>query len=221
MKTMNKISASVIFFLTATIAFGGALKVELTKTDVTCFGQKTGKIEAFISGGKSPYAIRWNNGSTAPTIENIGGGMYSCTVTDAEGATITESVKIEMPKPIAVSFNSPSKTIVENLNADLNIAITGGTPWAIDNVATNYMIRLNGQSFYGHPESLQSGVYQLSIEDAAGCKFNFKTNIIVDNSGVEETMANGNGLGKIHMNVHTKDMSHNDLQQTTFAKNIN
>jgi hypothetical protein len=221
MKTMNKVFATVIFFLTATIAFGGALKIELTKTDVTCFGQKTGKIEAFISGGKSPYSIKWNNGSTATTIENIGSGMYSCTVTDAVGNTLTESAKIEMPKPIAVSFNSPNKMIVENLNADLNVAITGGTPWKIDNVATNYMIRLNGQSFYEHPENLQSGVYQLSIEDAAGCKFNFKTNIIIENSGAGDTVVESNGLGKILMNVHTKDMSKFDTQAFTVAKNIN
>lgn len=221
MKAINKISASVIIFLTATMAFGGALKVEFTKTDVTCFGQKTGKIEALISGGKSPYSIKWNNGSTATTIENIGSGMYSCTITDAAGNTLTESVKIEMPKPIAVSFNSPNKLVVENLNADLNIGITGGTPWKIENVATNYMIRLNGQSFYEHPENLQSGVYQLSIEDAAGCKFNFKTNIIVENTGAGDLSAESNGLGKIRMNVHTRDMSTIHSQEFTVAKNLN
>jgi hypothetical protein len=221
MKTINKLSASLIILLTASIAFGGALKVEFTKTDVTCFGKKNGKIEAFISGGKSPYSIKWNNGSTATIIENIGSGMYSCTITDAAGNTQTESIKIDMPKPIAVSFNSPGKTMVENLNADLDIAITGGTPWKLDNVTTNYMIRLNGQSFYEHPETLQSGVYQLSIEDAAGCKFSFNTNILVENTGASATSTEGNGLGKIRMNVHTRDMSTIDSQEITVAKNLN
>lgn len=47
-----------------------------------------------VSGGRAPYTYRWENGTTLPTRENLGPGNYSCTITDAVGATAQASVTI-------------------------------------------------------------------------------------------------------------------------------
>lgn len=60
-----------------------------------CRGGNTGKITLDLQGGKPPYQVRWNHGDTNPTADNLIAGTYTATVTDAEGASLTQSFIIE------------------------------------------------------------------------------------------------------------------------------
>lgn len=50
-----------------------------------------GKAEVNASGGTPPYTIQWDNGSTGQSVDNLGLGTHSVTVTDANGCTQTTS----------------------------------------------------------------------------------------------------------------------------------
>jgi large repetitive protein len=66
----------------------GALTASLNVTNVYCNGRGDGGIEAKVSGGKAPYTFKWSanaNGSTTALANSLNGGVYTVTITDANG----------------------------------------------------------------------------------------------------------------------------------------
>lgn len=145
-----------------------ALAVHYTKTNVSCFGQANGKIELSVYGGKMPYVIKWQDGTSATVLENLKSGTYKVQVVDQHGTIVEESITIEMPSPITMTYNSQQEYLVEGLNASMDVALTGGTPWDNNNTPF-YFVRLNGQANFSDPHALDDGTYKLTIEDARGC----------------------------------------------------
>lgn len=145
-----------------------ALAIHYTKTNVSCFGQANGKIEISVYGGKMPYTVQWQNGESATVLENLKSGTYKVQVIDNHGTLVEETITIEMPSPLTMSYNSKQEYIVEGLNASMDVALAGGTPWENNN-SPFYFVRLNGQANFNDPHALDDGTYKLTIEDARGC----------------------------------------------------
>jgi hypothetical protein len=60
--------------------------LEIAISDLTnASGGDNGSVSLTISGGNEPYSVLWNTGSTETVLENIGSGIYTVTVTDANG----------------------------------------------------------------------------------------------------------------------------------------
>ena len=55
--------------------------------DESCLGEQDGFIQIAVQNGTPPYSILWSNGDTTTTINNLGAGTYTVTVTDSEGCT--------------------------------------------------------------------------------------------------------------------------------------
>lgn len=215
MKT-NTFFSLVIGTVLSTFTFAqNTLRAEITKADVTCFGQANGKAELYITGGQAPYAIQWNNGETTTAIENLKKGTYAVTITDAQGQTTTESVSIDMPKPITLTYNTPVLTAADNFNAKLNVMITGGSPW--ENTLTNqniYFVRIDGKSYYENPENIPAGKHLLSIEDAHGCALSVNTNMTIHLAGeTAQTEQTIEGLGNIDMTVFPTHLANQTTTQ--------
>ena len=77
-----------------TITEPDELTIQVSGTDITCFGFNDGTASVQINGGTLPYTIQWNNGAGTPTISNLGPGMYVVIVTDANGCTAMGSVMV-------------------------------------------------------------------------------------------------------------------------------
>ncbi len=77
------------------------LKPNLTVTaleDANCNEIKKGSAAANVTGGTAPYTYLWNTipTQTKETANNLQQGIYSITVTDANGCTDTKSVSISI-----------------------------------------------------------------------------------------------------------------------------
>ena len=57
-------------------------------------GGSNGWMELTVTGGEPPYTILWSTGETDETLDYIGQGSYSVTVTDANGCVGTDSQSI-------------------------------------------------------------------------------------------------------------------------------
>ncbi|OFY14325.1 MAG: hypothetical protein A2X02_01050, partial [Bacteroidetes bacterium GWF2_29_10] len=53
--------------------------------EYVCNGASDGRLQAFVSGGTSPYTYSWSNNSTLNNASNLNDGIYYLTVTDAKG----------------------------------------------------------------------------------------------------------------------------------------
>lgn len=92
----------------------------------TCVGINDGYINLNIVGGVSPYNIAWSNGSTNPTLTNLGPGNYSVTVTDANGCSNTGTYNLVAPAMIFVNLDS-LYSIWLGESVELNAIASGGT----------------------------------------------------------------------------------------------
>lgn len=66
--------------------------------DANCDGTKKGTATATVLDGSPPYIYSWNNlpGQISETATNLLPGEYFANVTDANGCTVTKSVKIDV-----------------------------------------------------------------------------------------------------------------------------
>lgn len=80
------------------------LSVMIDKTDIPCYENNKGSLFAQTSGGWSPYALQWSNGSSSSLQTSLPLGTYSITVKDAKGCIVTSAVKIEQLQCCDVFF---------------------------------------------------------------------------------------------------------------------
>jgi len=89
-------------------------------TPLDCSGEPIGVLAANASGSfGAPFSYLWSNGSTSASPSDLAGGVYSVTVTDAEGCTQVETVTLT--QPVAVKLNAfivlagqSAATVLEN-----------------------------------------------------------------------------------------------------------
>jgi len=71
------------------------LEISLQETIVTCTDGNNGEVSVSVEGGAAPYTYIWNNDATTERISGLTPGIYSVTVTDANGCTATTSIELE------------------------------------------------------------------------------------------------------------------------------
>jgi len=146
-----------IFFLSIILmAFTSATIINFTKTNVRCYGKNSGKISASVDGVNTPYTYQWSTGETTQAIENLYAGIYTVTVTDANGLTFTKSTSITQ--------NSEMICTVYRVNDVATASVTGGVPpytylWDTSPLQTNSAATgLNPNT-----------IYRVKITDSKNC----------------------------------------------------
>jgi hypothetical protein len=151
-----------------------ALTVSSANTNPGCYGDSTGSSSVTAGGGTPGYTYLWMpGGQTAASVSGLTAGSYSCTVTDANGCTIMESMTIVDPAAISVLINAPD-TICEGNSAVLMASGSGGTGslsyvWQPGN--------LSGSTVTVNPSS--TAMLYVVITDSIGCTFTDSTLLTV------------------------------------------
>lgn len=82
--------------------------------------QCTGTLKVKVNGGDPPYTYLWNNGQTQQQINSVCEGVYSVTVTDYNGCTVTKD-NIYMPLCTAKQYViSPENNFIDYENKKLS-----------------------------------------------------------------------------------------------------
>jgi PKD repeat protein len=130
--------------------------------DVSCAGGDDGAIDIELIGSTGPYNYTWSNGKATQDINNLDPGPYELIVTDANGCIATESMEVEEPNNVNISFTK-IRPSCGNSNGVIEAQAAGGTgPYSYvwDHGGTSAII--NG---------VPAGVYGLNVIDANGCLF--------------------------------------------------
>ncbi len=71
-------------------------------SEVSCKDNDDGEIQAYVSGGTSPYTYSWDNGEATSLITDLDGGVYTLTVTDDSLCTGQASVEVTVNPQICL-----------------------------------------------------------------------------------------------------------------------
>ncbi len=177
-------------------------------TNPDCYGANNGEIVVSAIVGQAPYQFAWSNGliisSSAGTeaISGIGGGIYSVTITDANGCTgITQSIEIDEPAALNVVIHSvESPTCFGETTGQVYVDIEGGSDpltYAWSNGYTN-------EDLIG----VGSGNYLLTITDGNGCTtvsplvtVDNPTAIEINLNSIESVTCFGENAGSINTGI--------------------
>ncbi|HEY0976117.1 MAG TPA: gliding motility-associated C-terminal domain-containing protein [Flavobacteriales bacterium] len=138
---------------------------------VTCPGDCDGTVTATGMNGTAPFTFLWENGQTTATATGLCPGQHTCTVTDANGQSVTVTTVVQEPQPMEVFFWTaggvsdclqPTGTLAVNI---IYGGITNGLgypagydfAWAHSNLDTAYF------------EAMAPGAYPVTITDQNGC----------------------------------------------------
>ncbi|MBT7480939.1 MAG: hypothetical protein HN677_00925, partial [Flavobacteriales bacterium] len=95
-------------------------------TDVLCTGNSTGSIDITVSGGVPPYSYLWSNGSTSEDLANITAGNYIINVTDAQGQTLFDTIIVNEPLALSLSYVITNESSVGASDGSIDMTVAGG-----------------------------------------------------------------------------------------------
>jgi hypothetical protein len=138
----------------------GPLMASTAVEQIACFGQATGAIDLTLAGGTPGYAVVWNDGATTPGRQDLTAGMYTTTVTDANGCTTIVADTIDEPSLIQSAVAEMNATC-GYANGSAQLFALGGHPpytygWSNGNTTSSL-------------DSIASGTFTVTITDAYGC----------------------------------------------------
>lgn len=140
-----------------------ALQVNAVTAPVTCSGGSDGSASVAPSGGNGPFAFSWQPaGGSGAAANNLSAGVYTCTVTDAQGCATPVTVTVSEPLPVAVFVSDD--TICFGQSYVLVGNASGGT--APYSYSWNSGVSVQ-QTYSVSPSSTSS--YSLVATDANGC----------------------------------------------------
>ncbi len=191
----NSCTASI----TVTISEATLLTVAETHTNVLCYGDNTGAIDATVSGGIAPFSFLWNDGSANEDRTSIAAGNFMLTVTDNNGCTALLSATVAEPSLLSAISSHTNVTCNGLNNGTITLIVNGG---------------ISPYSFLANPvpagtttvPNLAPNTYTGNLTDANGCAV-MLTEIITEPAAltVSEThndaICNGNASGSIDVTV--------------------
>ncbi|MBK8366506.1 MAG: VCBS repeat-containing protein [Bacteroidetes bacterium] len=93
---------------------------------ILCNGANNGQLTIDGIQGTSPYTYSWSTGATTQTITNLSPGVYTVTVTDANGCMKIRTQAITEPSPVTVTITASNSSICSGSSSTLTASASGG-----------------------------------------------------------------------------------------------
>jgi len=127
----------------------------------------TGKIYITGQTGVSPYTYLWGNNETTSSISGLTAGVYTVTVIDSGGCSITKQATVLDVEPPVITNLLPVSPSCFQADGQITVRVNGGT-------APFYYVLSNGISKIDFSTSvtftgLSSGIYTVTVTDAGLC----------------------------------------------------
>ncbi|MDG1157843.1 MAG: gliding motility-associated C-terminal domain-containing protein, partial [Flavobacteriales bacterium] len=158
------------------------LELNALITDVICFGESTGVIDAVVSGGTPGFSLTWvgPDGFTSDQsfIDNLAAGQYDVSIVDVNACQLDTFIIVGQNTQLSSNALLVPPTCFEGSNGEIDLEIDGGQ--------APYTFEVNGpNAYFSDIEpmfSLEAGQYIVSITDDLGCLVNDTLNLIAPDS---------------------------------------
>ena len=140
-------------------------------TSILCFGDSTGAINNTISGGTEGYTYLWDTADTLMSLQNLAAGIYSLTVTDANGCQDSLVNEITQPQDsITLTYNQSPILCFGDTTATVDLFVTGGTP--------QYVYNWSNGADTEDLINMGAGNYTIEVVDSNGCSSDLNVEVI-------------------------------------------
>ncbi len=148
--------------------------------NVSCFGGSDASAWVITNGGTAPYAFSWSpNTSVNDTAFNLSQGIYTATITDDKGCTLSQVITIIQPTELLAGTSNLINTFCAQVNGEATATATGGTgPYTYSWSTGSSSPTITG---------LAAGTYTVVITDAMSCQ-DTAVAIITDTPGGTATI---------------------------------
>lgn len=102
------------------------ISINTSITPTSC-GNSNGAISTLIANGISPYQSLWSNGSTEESINNLASGVYTITVTDGFGCSVSVSRIVESSTGLNTALTVSGASCGKSTGS-IDVAVTNGVP---------------------------------------------------------------------------------------------
>jgi len=181
----------VVFGDTAVLTEPALLVLNSVESDsALCNNDNSGTITLDVTGGRLPYTISTDGGSTYPysalLVENVLGGDHSVMVKDASGCILDAGTVTVLEPNVLEIFLQSSADITHEANGEITVTAEGGTaPYTFTlspNAGTD-----NGNGSYSFSAG-EGGTYTVEVTDAHSCGPASTSDIIItDYTGILNT----------------------------------
>ena len=143
------------------------IEINASILPIPCFGG-TGGIQLEVVQAAEPYDIIWSNGETGDTVSNLLAGIYSMTLSDADGCEVIEEFMLEDPMELTLSpivthiscNNDPGSILLNSSGGNGLLSYSWSHGPNMDSIAVN-----------------SPGLYAATVTDSNGCEIIFEQNI--------------------------------------------
>ena len=113
------------------VASGSSSLAGTASSTPTECGMNDGSASVNATGGTAPYTYLWSNGFTTATITNLPPAIYTVTITDSDGCTVTITVEVAgSSAPVAGTISTDDPTTIcagDGVPDPITINTDGGT----------------------------------------------------------------------------------------------
>jgi gliding motility-associated-like protein len=175
-----------------------------TITDVLCYGDFSGSIDATVSGGSPGYTFLWTNGLGNPIgngedLNAVQAGTYGLLITDLNGCTYSLSGTVIQPDTaLYYSYTVTNVLCHGDLTGAIDLTVAGGTApyaysWSPGGATTQDI------------SSIPAGTYSFGVLDDNGCPIGGSMIItqptapLAVTAAVTNVLCNGESNGAINL----------------------
>lgn len=135
------------------------MNINSSSTNLNCNGDNDGNAMVVATGGLPGYSYLWSNGQTSDQLTNVAAGVYTVSVTDANGCELTNTVTLSEPSTAVLA------NVTDNGNGTATASVTGGVgPY------TYQWDPSTGNQTTATATGLTAGnIYYVVVTDANGC----------------------------------------------------
>lgn len=145
-------------------------------TDASCFGNTDGTAAVQATGGTGTYSYTWSNTGTTSALTGLGAGIYSVTVSDANGCIDTASFQVNEPDTLMLSAVTTDVSCNGAADGEITVTPTGGN-------GGNTFAWTGSASTSAIASNLSGGTYSVTVTDVNGCTATL-TDSIAENTAI-------------------------------------
>ena len=139
-----------------------AINATTVPTNTTSIGGTDGSIDLTVTGGTSPYMYMWSTSDTTEDINNLPAGIYTVTVTDANGCTSVVSATVMDPTGtgMMLTFSMTLPTCPGDADGAIDLTVVNGT--------SPFTYAWNTGDTTEDLTNIAAGTYTVTVTDSTG-----------------------------------------------------